>query len=685
MGWIWIAGCGQTVIPEDVETGSIASAGSTTGTGSSAGSGGRGAGGGSGECETIEDCVAAGVPECMTAVACEAGVCVLENAPAGEPLADPTPGDCATVVCDGKGRPQVAPQPGDIEDDGKACTLDACDGTSPLHTPLAAISCYTGPAGTLGVGVCAAGAQTCDAQGEPVGVCEGEVTPGVEACDVTGVDEDCDGEVNEQDAGCCGDGQVTFGEVCDDGNADPDDGCTPLCKPPECGDGYLQPALGEQCDDGATSDGDPCSPTCQEQYVVFVDVGAVHSCALLNDGRVKCWGWASVGQLGLGSMQPHGQPAGTMGDDLPAVDLGTGRTAVAISVGYAHACAVLDDGSAKCWGQNADGQLGLGDTETRGDEPGEMGDNLPAIDLGTGRTAVAIAAGTSHTCALLDDASVKCWGNGSQGQLGLGDTDGRGDQPGEMGDDLPAVNLGTGKTAAGIVAGGSHNCAVLTDGNVKCWGYNLHGALGIGDQFNRGVHPNEMGDNLPVLNLDGAPVTAVAAGNEHTCALLAGGVLKCWGSNGAGTLGLGDTEDRGDEPFEMSVALPAVDVGTGKQVVAVATGEYHTCAVLSDETVRCWGDGSYGRLGNESTNGWGYLPSHMGNNLPAVNLGTGKHVAGVAAMVEHSCALLTDGSLRCWGNNGNGQCGFSNPSIAGSQPGTMGDNLPPTKLFSDQW
>lgn len=135
----------------------------------------------------------------------------------------------------------------------------------------------------------------------------------------------------------------------------------------------------------------------------------------------------------------------------------------------------------------------------------------------------------------------------------------------------------------------------------------------------------------------------------------------------------------------MGNNLPVVDVGAGKQVVAIAAGEAHTCAVLSDETVRCWGDGSYGRLGNESTEGWGYEPDHMGNNLPAVDLGTGKHVQGVAAMVEHTCALSTDGALRCWGNNDSGQCGFAAPSIAGSQAGTMGDDLPPTKLFSDEW
>jgi alpha-tubulin suppressor-like RCC1 family protein len=108
-----------------------------------------------------------------------------------------------------------------------------------------------------------------------------------------------------------------------------------------------------------------------------------------------------------------------------------------------YACALLDNKSVKCWGSNYNGQLGLGDTNSRGDAPGEMGDNLPAVDLGTGRTATAIFCTYSHTCALLDNKSVKCWGDNYNGRLGLGDTNHRGDEPGEMGDNLPAVDLGS--------------------------------------------------------------------------------------------------------------------------------------------------------------------------------------------------------------------------------------------------
>jgi len=130
-----------------------------------------------------------------------------------------------------------------------------------------------------------------------------------------------------------------------------------------------------------------------------------------------------------------------MGDNLPAIDLGSGRTALAISAGSAHTCAVLDNSAVKCWGYNNNGQLGQGSTSNLGDGSGEMGDNLTAIDLGSGRTALAISAGSAHTCALLDNSAFKCWGQNDNGQLGQGSTSNLGDGSGEMGDNLTAIDL----------------------------------------------------------------------------------------------------------------------------------------------------------------------------------------------------------------------------------------------------
>jgi alpha-tubulin suppressor-like RCC1 family protein len=156
--------------------------------------------------------------------------------------------------------------------------------------------------------------------------------------------------------------------------------------------------------------------------------------------------------------------------------------------------------SLKCWGRNVWGD-GLGDTIMRGDGPNEMGDNLPVVDLGTGETAIGVSMGAQHTCALLQSGHVKCWGTSHDGQLGLGDTGTRGDGPLEMGDYLPAVDLGTAVMPSAITGYEGRTCVIVNAGRMKCWGRNDYGQLGLGDTLNRGDDPGEMGDNLPFVGL----------------------------------------------------------------------------------------------------------------------------------------------------------------------------------------
>ena len=140
-----------------------------------------------------------------------------------------------------------------------------------------------------------------------------------------------------------------------------------------------------------------------------------------------------------------------------------------LALGQNHGCSLQSDGLVKCWGQATYGQLGSGDTNNRGDGPNEMGSNLPFVDLGTGKTAKEIVAGVLYTCAILNDDTLKCWGI-NEGQLGYGDSDVRGDNINEMGDNLPLVDLGTGKTVKQVATGEKHTCAILNDDTVKCWG-----------------------------------------------------------------------------------------------------------------------------------------------------------------------------------------------------------------------
>jgi alpha-tubulin suppressor-like RCC1 family protein len=229
--------------------------------------------------------------------------------------------------------------------------------------------------------------------------------------------------------------------------------------------------------------------------------GRDHNCTILNDNSVKCWGTNNSGVLGLGDEQSRGSSPSHMGDNLPTVDLGSGKTAIRVSANFLHTCALLNDGSVKCWGDNSLGRLGLGDTAIRGDGPNEMGDNLPVVDLGAGQLAMELSAGFSHTCAILQDGRLKCWGYNDIGQLGLFDPENpqAGDEPNEMGDDLPVVDLGAGALVSGIAADQSFTCALLEESRIKCWGGNQYGELGLGDTDHRGDEPGEMGDNLPVV------------------------------------------------------------------------------------------------------------------------------------------------------------------------------------------
>ncbi len=413
-----------------------------------------------------------------------------------------------------------------------------------------------------------------------------------------------------------------------------------------------------------------------------IGVGWFHSCAVLDSGAVKCWGSNARGQLGLGDTTSRGDGPGEMGSALPAVDLGAGRFALEIAASYAHTCALLDDHQVKCWGENDDGQLGLGDVVTRGDQPGQMGDALPAVDLGSGRTALAITAGFHHTCALLDDHQIKCWGFNGGGNLGLGDEEERGDEPGEMGDSLPTIDLGAGRSALAIAAGFAHTCALLDDHQVKCWGLNVRAVLGLGNSRDHGRASDQMGDSLPAVSLGtGRTAVAISAMSDSgTCAVLDDGALKCWGLGRYGTLGQGEERLVGDQPGEMGDGLPAIDLGEGRGATAVSVGWHTTCAILDDGHIKCWGMNNTGQLGQGDFDDRGDEPGEMGDALPSIELFADRAAVEVAVFIQHTCARLVDGNVTCWGTNFEGELGLGDYDGRGDAPGEMGDSLPPIEL-----
>lgn len=436
---------------------------------------------------------------------------------------------------------------------------------------------------------------------------------------------------------------------------------------------------------GEGTTGDP-PPEIGPFDVDDLEAGHGHVCAVLHSGRVKCWGgYSDSGDLGVGDIKPYGTMPGTMGNNLPFVDLGKDLLATAIT-SYYHGCAIVSGNKLKCWGQGAFGALGQGSSENVGDAPGEMGDLLPDVNLGVGRTVKQVYTAVWTTCAVLDNDTAKCWGWNGNGWLGVGDTNDRGDVPGEMGDALPAIDFGPGRTVKSLAIDNSHACALLDDASVKCWGQQAEGNLGNGKpEFGAiGDQPGEMGDKLPVIDLGkGRTVKQIALGARHSCVILDNDKVKCWGANGSGQLGLGDVAIRGDGPGEMGDALPYVDLGAGRTALKIAVSYFHSCAILDDLDLKCWGGGAFGALGQGEVLSRGDAPGEMGDALPAIDLGVGRHAIKAAAGALYNCALLDNHKVKCWGIGGTqGALGYEDMNARGDAPGEMGDALPYVDLGS---
>jgi alpha-tubulin suppressor-like RCC1 family protein len=273
--------------------------------------------------------------------------------------------------------------------------------------------------------------------------------------------------------------------------------------------------------------------------VTKIDVGDDHACAVAG-GDVWCWGKGSSGQLGTEATNDVGTAGGPT-----KVHLKTGLVASAVALGQGHTCVLGTDGGVYCFGANDAGQLGLGSAGPTGDHAGTMGDAMQAVSLGDGFSAKAIASGARHVCALSQDGRVKCWGAADAGQLGLGDTRNRGTSAGDMGAALPTVDLGHGQVAVELACGTRHCCARTVQNTMKCWGDNSQGQLGLGDLVARGGDASSTGDNLPfVLTPPHESVLSIRAEGDTTCARTDGG-LRCWGRNRSGELGYGDQTARG--------------------------------------------------------------------------------------------------------------------------------------------
>jgi alpha-tubulin suppressor-like RCC1 family protein len=355
--------------------------------------------------------------------------------------------------------------------------------------------------------------------------------------------------------------------------------------------------------------------------------GSAHTAALLADGTMRTWGQGAFSQLGIGSDA----------DMSRAVTPCNVSNAVAIACGSIHTAALLADGTMRTWGYNNTGQLGIDSTTVF---------QLTAVTPCNISNAVAIACGLNHTAALLADGTMRTWGNGGFGLLGIGSTT-------NMISPVTPCNVSN----AVAIACGPTNCtaALLADGTMRIWGRGTNGQLGIGSNV-------DMSTAVTPCNVSNA--VAIACGLDHTAALLADGTMRTWGYGAYGSLGINSGTD-------MSTAVTPCNISNA---INIAANRYNTVALLADGTIRTWGIGANGRLGNGRTQET-YIPITPCNISNAV---------AIACGLDHTATLLADGTMRTWGVGASGRLGIGSTADMSTAvtPWTAAGNSAPLSNIS---
>ncbi|WP_455389339.1 RCC1 domain-containing protein [Petrachloros mirabilis] len=349
--------------------------------------------------------------------------------------------------------------------------------------------------------------------------------------------------------------------------------------------------------------------------IAAIAAGGYHTCALTDAGGIKCWGGNAYGQLGDGS---------TIQRSVPVDVVGFASGAKAITTGGPYTCALTTVGAVKCWGRNYAGQLGDGTDLPR---------NIPVDVVGLTNGVRAIAAGGHHTCALTEARDVKCWGSNGSGQLGDGTSVTR---------RTPVEVVGLPSAVQAIATGGHHTCVITEAGGVKCWGGNESGELG-NETTRESYTPSD------VLGLT-REAKALAAGGHHSCVLTETGRVKCWGNDSHGQLGDG-LRTNSTVPLDLaglvsSVIAIAAGVGSVRGLETYAGA--HTCVLTRAGGVKCWGNNDVGQLGEGRA---------VDRDTPVDVVGLTRGIKGIAVGAHHSCALTTTGTVKCWGDNSQGQLG----------------------------
>ncbi|KAK3276013.1 hypothetical protein CYMTET_15885 [Cymbomonas tetramitiformis] len=424
---------------------------------------------------------------------------------------------------------------------------------------------------------------------------------------------------------------------------------------------------------GWACEGGPCN----------IAAGETHTCVMIGEitqGRVRCWGRATFGQLGYGNIVQLGYAEGTM----PPTDVNVGDYVVSITAGARHNCVLTVSGKVRCWGDGADGRLGYDMTPYGwylGDEPNEM--PPPDVDLGE-NLAIAVDAGEYHTCAVLETRQVLCWGQNYFGQLGYGHTKNIGGVEGDM----PPAAVDIGGEAWQLSTGELHTCVLLLSSDVRCWGNGEDGQLGPLEERNAdgsyselaspvsppgyldddhphiGDEPGEMPP--PVINFGGS-VSQVSAEGYHTCVVMAENfTARCIGENRHGQLGYGDTLNRGlnESDFPPADINFTNVVGHGNQAIVtqILSAKDKTCAIIEGGTLTCWGLVTFEQLGNGDYKKLfpvDYPPDYeLLIREPPPGILLGGNADEVVGGYYHVCTILERHSVKCWGRNNYGQLGL---------------------------
>jgi alpha-tubulin suppressor-like RCC1 family protein len=352
-----------------------------------------------------------------------------------------------------------------------------------------------------------------------------------------------------------------------------------------------------------------------------ISSGGKITCALLSNHRVGCWGGNGSGELGDG-VSSHGH-ADTEGFDLSPtpVQVKGITTATQVSAGEETTCAVLSNHTIECWGANSAGELGNGASENA------TVYSSTSVQVGGVSNAVSVSVGSTHGCAVLSDQTVECWGDNNVGELGDGSAGGY---------KSTSVQVEGITTATQVSAGFGHTCALLSGGTVECWGANDGGQLGNGS--------TERGSPSPVPVEGITDATQVSAGKDNTCALLSNHTIECWGANNFGQLGNGSAD--------LGYRSTPVQVKGITIAVRISVGDDHACALLSGGAVECWGDNDFDQLGDpeigHAVNSHSSTPVRVKELINAQELSAGG---------DHTCALLSNHTVRCWGDNYFGELG----------------------------